>query len=288
MFVRKYGDVDVAYSPMILASCFQQSQEARDGEYFYCCEDTPLVLQFGVTQSKDLQRSIQLLSQQQSVNNGIQGIDVNCGCPQPWAIAEGLGAHWMNPKEWFKLSQILKDAHRISPFPISVKIRIMPDLRDTVEMVRQLESTQAIQWLAVHGRTRSQRSTEPVNIEAIRLIKESIKIPLIANGSVFAFEDAQKLFEATGADGIMAARGILSNPLLFRENSPMMEPRQIEEFVRLHIEYGTQSCILHHHLSQILEHLCSLGKLSPHLLKHFNGLNGLPLMQDFLEEHLYP
>lgn len=90
-----------------------------------------------------------------------------------------------------------------------------------------------LSFLTVHGRTKDQRS-EPVNLEAIKLIKQSVRIPVVANGDVCSIEDAERVQELTGVDGIsrihpaitsrnsienflpssgvMAARGILANP----------------------------------------------------------------------------
>jgi tRNA-dihydrouridine synthase len=67
----------------------------------------------------------------------------------------------------------------------------------------------------VHGRTRHQKSTEPVNFEGIKLVKESINVPVIANGSIFSTKDADEMYEKTGVDGVMSARGLLQNPALF-------------------------------------------------------------------------
>lgn len=67
----------------------------------------------------------------------------------------------------------------------------------------------------MHGRTRLQKSTEPVNFEGIKLVKESINVPVIANGSIFSLKDADEMYEKTGVDGVMSARGLLQNPALF-------------------------------------------------------------------------
>ncbi len=69
-------------------------------------------------------------------------------------------------------------------------------------------------WIAVHGRTKEQRC-QPVNLEAIRLIRESVSVPVIANGDVRSLEDAVRVTEETGVHGVMAARGILSNPAMY-------------------------------------------------------------------------
>ena len=69
-------------------------------------------------------------------------------------------------------------------------------------------------WITVHGRTPYER-TSPVNYDAIKLCKESVSVPLVANGDVFSIDDAHRIHEQTGVDGVMAARGILANPGMF-------------------------------------------------------------------------
>lgn len=70
-------------------------------------------------------------------------------------------------------------------------------------------------FLTVHGRTPTQKIKEPSNSDYLRDIKQSLSIPLIANGDCKSLDDAEKLYEKIGCDGVMAARGILANPTLF-------------------------------------------------------------------------
>ena len=79
---------------------------------------------------------------------------------------------------------------------------------------------------SVHGRTPRQRSSEPVDYEQIKLVKESLNIPLVANGDVFSLKQADEVHERTGCDGIMAARGLLENPALFDERYFETTPKQ--------------------------------------------------------------
>lgn len=69
-------------------------------------------------------------------------------------------------------------------------------------------------FLTVHGRTLKQKS-EPANWNAIRIIKESVNIPVFANGDIKTPADMERVLELTGVDGVMAANGLLVNPALF-------------------------------------------------------------------------
>lgn len=85
-------------------------------------------------------------------------------------------------------------------------------------------------WIAVHGRTKDQRA-EPVNKEAIKTIKESLSIPVIANGDIKSLQDVEEIQTVTKVDGVMAARGILQNPAMYCgfENTPL---QCVQDWVR--------------------------------------------------------
>lgn len=73
--------------------------------------------------------------------------------------------------------------------------------RETVRFVAIVESA-GPDYITVHGRRRSQRSSEPVNLEAIRLIKSVAKVPIVANGDVFCLDDVDRIIKVTRADGM--------------------------------------------------------------------------------------
>lgn len=102
-------------------------------------------------------------------------------------------------------------------FSVSLKIRLLDkNIRNTIELCRQLEALN-VTFITVHGRTPSERASKhfPVDVEAVAEIKKSLSIPVIFNGDVKTLQGADRMYEATKCDGIMAARNILSNPALF-------------------------------------------------------------------------
>lgn len=89
-----------------------------------------------------------------------------------------------------------------------------PSNRETYEFVKRAESV-GVEYITVHGRTKTQKNTEPANLDAIRFVKESASVPIIANGGVFSMADVEEIYSKTNVDGVMSARGLLRNPALF-------------------------------------------------------------------------
>ncbi|CAI9722044.1 tRNA-dihydrouridine20a/20b 20b synthase NADP+-like [Octopus vulgaris] len=244
LLTRKYG-VDLAYTPMIVSNSFLCSLKARDSDFTTCNVDRPLIVQFAASNTEDFVRASQI------VVPYADGVDLNCGCPQRWAQAEGYGACLLRKPEIVQdMIRQTKGAISSQDFTISIKIRIHHNIRETVEFCRKMEHA-GLSWLAVHGRTPEQRG-EPVNNEAIQLIKSSVNIPVIANGDVKSLEGAKKIHTETKANGIMAARGILSNPSMFAGYQSTPE-ECVKDWIYLALSTGTSFQCFHHHLTFMLQ-----------------------------------
>jgi len=224
--VAQYG-VDLTWTPMILAKEFNRSILARDSDFTTSPNPPPTIAQLGVNSPLEIARTTTLLAPH------VNGIDINCGCPQSWACAETLGAALMQkPDLVASMVSSAKSALRQLGFEgkktISVKIRIHKDLRQTLDFVRQVEDA-GVDFITVHGRMRSTRSSEPVNLDAIRIVKEHARVPVIANGDVFSLSDVERIVQETGVDGVMSARGLLECPGLFASPSNATRNGQREE-----------------------------------------------------------
>ncbi|KAJ8046381.1 tRNA-dihydrouridine(20a/20b) synthase [NAD(P)+]-like [Holothuria leucospilota] len=268
--VRRYNS-DLAFTPMIISESFIKSQKARDSEFTTNSEDHPLIVQFAANNANDFADAAELVAPY------AQGVDLNCGCPQRWAMAEGYGA-WL-----IKHPELVRDMVRTtkgrvdSDFTVSIKIRIHSDIRKTVELCQIAEHV-GVSFLTVHGRTTTQRS-EPADMEAIRTIKENVSVPVFANGDVRTLQDAQMVREMTGVDGVMSARGMLQNPAMFAgySETPLC---CVQDWVDLGLSLGTPFTCFHHHLIQMLEQ--GLPKAEK---KVFNVLTSTAGILDYLEEN---
>ncbi|EMR08175.1 hypothetical protein PNEG_03348 [Pneumocystis murina B123] len=241
--VRIYG-VDLAYTPMMVAKEFLFHSNARYCDFSTNLDDRPVVSQFASNDPIILGRAVEIIS------NYVDGISLNCGCPQSWVCQEGLGAHLMHDLQ--NVCEMVKAVKERCgrQMCVEVKIRIHGDLRKTVDWAQKVQAA-GIDYIVVHGRRRNQRSSEPVNLNAIKLIKESLNIPVVANGDVFTFSDVNNIAKYTNADGIMSSRGILANPALFSgfDTCPWSA---IERFIEYSLSYGLNFHLFKYHILKMM------------------------------------
>lgn len=143
-------------------------------------------------------------------------IDINMGCPAPKIAGNGGGSALL--KNPHLISEIVENVKKVSPVPVTVKIRIGWDENsiNAVEVAKRIEAAGA-DAITVHGRTKVQMYAPPVNYEEIAKVKASVSIPVIGNGDITDGESAQKMLNETGCDFLMVGRGALGHPWVFSE-----------------------------------------------------------------------
>lgn len=143
-------------------------------------------------------------------------IDINMGCPVNKVAGKGDGAYLM--KEPKLAESIIKTVVLNTNKPVTVKFRKGWDENNIngVEFAKMCEGAGA-KAVTVHGRTRAQLYSGNADYEIIAKVKNAVKIPVIGNGDVFTKYDAERMFNITGCDGIMIARGAIGSPWIFAE-----------------------------------------------------------------------
>ena len=149
-------------------------------------------------------------------------IDINMGCPVPKVVNNGEGSALM--KNPVLAGQIIEAMAKATDKPVTVKIRKGFDDAhvNAVEMAHVAQESGAAA-VAVHGRTREQYYHGKADWDIIRQVKEAVHIPVIGNGDLFTPEDAKRMMEETGCDGVMFARGVRGNPWLFHQTKVYLE-----------------------------------------------------------------
>lgn len=178
-------------------------------------------------------------------------IDINMGCPVKKVVNAGCGSAILkDPNLVFAMT---KAATSVTDKPVSVKIRLGWDHQS----LNYLEVAEAAQkagaaWLTIHGRTRSDTYANPVNLEAIARLKQSLSIPVLGNGNIFSVDDANIMAKRTNVDGVMVSRGALGNPWIFsfiKEQRTSVSLEDWFEGVSQHLDwqreaYGKQSSMM--------------------------------------------
>lgn len=149
-------------------------------------------------------------------------IDINMGCPVHKIVGNGEGSALM--KDPALAANIVRAVCRAVKLPVTVKIRAGwdADSINAPEMAKRLEDAGA-SLIAVHGRTRAQMYAPSADLGVIADVKKSVSVPVIGNGDILTAADAIRMYEQTGCDGVMIARGALGNPWLFAEIRALLE-----------------------------------------------------------------
>nr|XP_060635566.1 tRNA-dihydrouridine(20a/20b) synthase [NAD(P)+]-like [Anolis sagrei ordinatus] len=241
--VRKYN-CDLCYTPMIVAADFVRSEKARHSE-FITNQGTRTNFAFSISR---------------------------------WAMAEGYGACLINKPELVQdMVKLVKNQVENPLFSVSIKIRIHDDLKRTIDLCQKAEAA-GVSWITVHGRNVEERH-QPVHCDAIKIIKESLSIPVVANGDMKSLKDVEDIHQITGTDGVMVARGLLANPAMFAgyEETP---PECVQDWVHIALEHGTPFTCFHHHLMYMLERITSKQEK-----KIFNVLSSTSAVLDYLRDN---
>jgi tRNA-dihydrouridine synthase B len=151
-----------------------------------------------------------------NVDAGAQIIDINMGCPAKKVCNKAAGSALMRDEPLVR--RILEAVVAAVDAPVTLKMRTgwAPEHRNGVAIARMAERI-GVQALAVHGRTRACMYQGNAEYETIRAIKQSVSIPVFANGDIDSPRKAKLVLEQTGADGVMVGRSAQGRPWVFRE-----------------------------------------------------------------------
>ncbi|MGB8434770.1 MAG: tRNA dihydrouridine synthase DusB [Burkholderiales bacterium] len=151
-----------------------------------------------------------------NVDHGAQIIDINMGCPAKKVCNAAAGSALLRDEDLVgRIIEAVVDAVEV---PVTLKYRTGwdPLHRNAVRVARIAEAAGA-QLLTLHGRTRACGFSGNAEYDTIREVKRATRLPVIANGDIGTAEDARRVLDHTGADGVMIGRAAQGRPWLFRE-----------------------------------------------------------------------
>lgn len=210
-------------------------------------------------------------------------IDVNMGCPVPKIVNNHEGSALM--KEPKLVEQILKNIVSKVTKPVTIKIRkgFDDDHVNAVEIAKIAEDC-GVSAVAVHGRTREQYYSGKADYRVIADVKKNVSIPVIGNGDISSADDAKRMYETTGCDGIMIGRAARGNPWIFKEISSYIkkemsyEPpdtKQIKEMILRHAAMLIECKGEYTGIREMRKHVAWYTAGMPHSSNLRNKVNGL-------------
>ncbi len=249
--VKKFG-ADLTVSEMISSNAlaFQNRRTLKMLEKSPL--EDPYSIQIAGSNPLVIQKAVELINEQE----GVDIIDLNCGCPAPKVVNNLQGSSLLTDLK--AMAEAIATIKKYSNKPYtSVKMRLGFNEKNHIEQAKICEDNGA-DFIAVHGRTRAGRYKAPVDYDAIREIKEAVSIPIIANGDITTPEKAKWVLEHTGADGIMVGRGAVGKPWIFQlmkatvlegkeasEPSPeLIQAVVLEHFDQMITHYGEYGAVM--------------------------------------------
>jgi tRNA-dihydrouridine synthase B len=243
--VKQFG-VDLTISEMISSNALAYGSEKTEKMLEKSPHETPYSIQIAGSDPEIIKRAVDVINQR----DGVDVIDLNCGCPVPKVVNNLQGSALLTDLD--KLGRAIETIKHYSDASYtSAKIRLGFAEKNHEEIARVCEEAGA-DFLAVHGRTRAGKYKAPVDYDAIAEVKRAVRIPVLANGDIDSPAKARWVLEHTGCDGVMIGRAAVGNPWIFQQiktgedqvSRELIVTVVLEHFDQMVAHYGAYGVIL--------------------------------------------
>ncbi|WP_169973364.1 MULTISPECIES: tRNA-dihydrouridine synthase [unclassified Campylobacter] len=279
--VKKFG-CDVTISEMISANALVYESSEKTLEMLKKSpEETPYIVQIAGSDAQIIKKAVEIINKFE----GIDGIDLNCGCPVPKVVKQSAGSALL--KDVDNLKNIVETIKKTSNKKmLSVKMRLGFDEK-IPEILATAAEDAGVDFISIHGRTRAGGYSAEVDYGAIKRAKDSVKIPVVANGDIDE-KNANEVFTLTGCDAIMIGRASIGKPWIFHEikttnkvSSELKREIILAHFDAMISHYGSYGVsIFRKHLHQYSKGIDGASNFRDEI----NRINDIGLMRDKIED----
>lgn len=213
-----------------------------------------------------------------AVEKDAEVIDINMGCPTPKIVKNGEGSALL--QDLILAERIAGAVVKAVQVPVTVKMRLGWTHEEIVapELAKRVEAV-GVQMVSIHGRTREQFYSGSADRAWIKKVKEAVQIPVIANGDIFSPQEAKKVLEETGCDGVMVGRGSLGNPWLL----PRIEKYLAEGVLLAEPSHQEKIKVALEHFERVLyykEERIGLNEMRKHAVWYIKGIRSAAQLRD--------
>jgi len=230
--IKKFG-ADLTVSEMISANALVYNSKKTFEMLKKSPLEIPYIVQIAGSQPEVIKKAVEILNNIE----GIDGIDLNCGCPVPKVVCQNAGSSLL--QDLSSLERIIETIKKYSNKRYtSAKVRLGFNEKIPDKIAIACERAGA-DFLSIHGRTRSGKYKAEVDYEAIARAREAVNIPIIANGDITGVQKAHQVRDITGCKSLMIGRGAVGNPWIFyqlKNNLETVSKDMIKEIVLEHFD----------------------------------------------------
>jgi tRNA-dihydrouridine synthase B len=276
--ICKRMGADVMYTEFVNAEGLVRDSEKTKQKMMFLDEERPFGIQIYGGSEESMEGAAKMAEELRP-----DLIDINCGCWVTNVTGQGAGAALL--RDLPHMGRVVERVVKSVNLPVTVKTRLGWDEKSIriVEVAKMIEDTGAAA-LTIHCRTRTQGHKGDPDYSWIAKVKERVRIPIVVNGGIDSPEAAKRVFETTGCDGVMVARGALYNPWIFREikhcfghGNPLPPPTLTEridlllDHFHLSVQYkGEKKGVIEFrkYYAGYLRNLPGVGKLRAELMQY--------------------